>query len=34
LTYLIEIFPDKFRDYQKNPYIPINITSMPLTLDE
>ena len=34
LTDLIEIFPDKFRDYQKNPYIPINITSMPLTLDE
>lgn len=34
LTDLVELFPDKFRDYQKNPYIPINITSMPLTLDE
>tara|TARA_B100001939_G_C16879584_1_gene590260 strand:+ start:251 stop:1108 length:858 start_codon:yes stop_codon:yes gene_type:complete len=29
---LVELFPDKFRDYQKNPYIPINITSMPLEL--
>jgi hypothetical protein len=34
LTDLLKLFPDKFRDYQKNPYIPINITSMPLTLDE
>lgn len=34
LTDLVELFSDKFRDYQKNPYIPINITSMPLTLDE
>lgn len=33
LTDLVELFPDKFRDYQKNPYLPINITSMPLTLD-
>lgn len=33
LKYLIETFPDEFRDYQKNPYIPINITSMPLNLD-
>lgn len=32
LKYLIETFPDEFRDYQKNPYIPINITSMPLEL--
>jgi len=32
LKYLIERFPDEFRDYQKNPYIPINITSMPLEL--
>ena len=33
LTDLIKMFPDEFKDYQKNPYIPINITSMPLTLD-
>lgn len=33
LTDLVELFPDKFRDYKKNPYLPINITSMPLTLD-
>ena len=32
LKTLLELFPDKFRDYQKNPYLPINITSMPLEL--